>query len=245
MSSNFNKTKFNTFSITIDGQPNKDFLLVHNDECTLQNCTCPSISRVDEIKYLGIMVDKYLRWEAQSTMLTKKLRLLLHRFYLLRDIFNRKNLLLVYNALVESVLRYCVIVWGGLTKNARKGLQTSQNSLIKIMLRKDLLHPTDELYHESGIMNIKTIFIYQSLMYMFSQDHPLIEQERRYVTRAVVIETLELRFFKNCCSQRFIFYVGPKYYNRIPLEVRRIRNRKRFSRELRKLLFENRFTFDL
>lgn len=87
LSLNINKSKFITFSInnsTIDINNIK----IHEVTCdTVQNCICTNnITSVEHIKYLGLYIDKNLRWEKHITETVLKLNKVIYKMYLLRDI---------------------------------------------------------------------------------------------------------------------------------------------------------------
>ena len=60
-----------------------------------------TIKLVNDIKYLGVVVDKHLRWGKHIEHITKEIRSLVPVFYQLRNIFQQKELIAIYKALVE------------------------------------------------------------------------------------------------------------------------------------------------
>ena len=72
------------------------------------------IEQVDHYKYLGVIIDNKLNWEPQSTAVYKKIN---KRMFFLRKLrsFNVDNTLLclLYNSIIQSVISFCVIAWGG------------------------------------------------------------------------------------------------------------------------------------
>ena len=72
------------------------------------------ISSAEKVKYLGIYVDNYLRWNVQIKSMVQKLRGLLYKFAQLKHILSIQHLKIVYKALIESILKDGIIDWGGL-----------------------------------------------------------------------------------------------------------------------------------
>lgn len=170
LSMNMDKTKYMKFSLISSEHPTEMKFHIHKNTCNNKNgnnCSCPSIEKAETVRYLGILIDHHLRWDKQTSNVAERLRLLLYKFYRLRDILSRKNLLIVYKALAESIIQYCIMVWGGTFNNSLRHLQTTQNSIIKIIFRKERLFPTDQLYLETGILNVRSIYSYQCLKWMF------------------------------------------------------------------------------
>lgn len=105
LSLNISKTKYMAFSKTIADRP-----VFQNIQT--RNLNEPILETKD-IKYLGVHIDNNLKWEPHINFITKKLRYLVYKFYLLRQSLNEQLLLMLYYSLVESILRYGIIIWGG------------------------------------------------------------------------------------------------------------------------------------
>ena len=164
------------------------------------------------------MLDQHLRWNEHIIYIKKKIRLFTHTFFMLRDILHKKNLITIYKILVESIIRYCIIVIWGRLYNILTLLQTAQNSLLKIILRKNKLYNTMLLYNKSDTLNIRNLFTYYCLLYMFNKsDHP--NHVTLYDTRFSEKRLVEISLFKKSHSQRFVFYLGPKLFNLLPQAV--------------------------
>lgn len=97
--------------------------------------------------YLGVIIDQHIRWSEHITNVSKRLPTLMHTFYNLRDILPRRKLLMFYNSLVEAVIRYCIVAWGGTFNTTLNILQTTQNTILKIIFNKSKLYSTEKLYN--------------------------------------------------------------------------------------------------
>lgn len=248
LSLNVQKTKFMAFSLLSNDQPKNDNIFVHDVFCKNNlNCNCGKVMKVNEIKYLGLMIDHHLRWNVHAMYVVKRLRRLMYKFYQLRDILNKKNLLIIYNALIESILRYCITVWGGSYKNALKNLQVIQNSIIKIILKKNYRYSTDLLYTETGLFNVRLLYIYQALQWMTNiidsnQENVLLSFP--YNTRSVSNQNIETPAMHKSHTQRHINFLGPKLYNLLPLNLKSIRKKQLLKKTLRIYLQENHQIFE-
>lgn len=170
--------------------------------------------------------------------MTTKIRKLFYKFYQLRDILNIKLLKLVYNALVESILRYCIIIWGGSYNNAIHNLEVSQHIIIKIIFKKENKYSTDLLYNETGLLNIRSLFIHSCLIYLTKIDCLLVAHE--YTTRSIANITLQVPLQHKSHTQRFITYFAPKFFNILPLNIKLLqRNIKKFKIKTRNFISAN------
>lgn len=244
LSLNVDKSKFLTFTLSADDQPEKSFLIVHKRNCQHRNeCVCPEIKKTNKIKYLGVMVDHHLRWNEHIEYITKKTRILIHKFYELKGILNRKNLFIVYDSLVASIINYCIVAWGGLFKNSLNNLQVTQNSILKIILNKSRLYNTTLLYNEAKALNIKNAYSYHSLLWYYKARNS-VYISHDYPTRSVINKHLIIPLYKKTHTQRFIFYYGPKLYNILPLNIKNIQKLNKYKIEIKKFIFDNQDKID-
>ena len=77
---------------------------------------------------------------------------------MLREILNKNLLVSIYKALVESVIRYAIVVWGGLNKTSLYPLNIVQNSILKIIYKKTRLYHASLLYSES-VLDARCLYI--------------------------------------------------------------------------------------
>jgi len=231
---NIKKTKCITFSVTRSKQPLFDKINLTSTE---------TIECVSEIKYLGVMLDQHLRWDVHALFIAGKLRKAIHIFYILRNILTKHFLGMVYTSLIESILRYGIIVWGSLLPSNAHSLQTVQNSLVKIMLGLNRLFPTDDLYQKNKILNIKALYVHTLLCWMHKNKHKNVTITHRYMTRGNVNEHVARnKYSKSICQRQSNFY-GSKYYNILPHHLKTIKNFKKFSASVKNFILENLWRF--
>ena len=85
------------------------------------------IKRAQQVKYLGIMVDENLTWNEQYKSLKGKIQNALSSLWKLQNILPQSKLDQVYNALLESHLRYSDELWGKLSNTKLDHLRRLQN----------------------------------------------------------------------------------------------------------------------
>lgn len=245
LSLNVEKTKFITFSTTISDQPNSTKISIHKPSCQNENsCNCSKIEKVNSIKYLGIILDQHMRWTEHISYVKKKIRQLMHKFYILRDILSRKNLMILYNSLVESILNYCITTWGGTYNKHLYNLQTAQNTILKIILRKNKLFSTETLYDEIKLFNIRQLYTYRTLLWMHSNNDKFSAQRTKR-TRSTENTLLQTPLFKKSHTQRFLLFFGPKLYNLLPPSLRNFKKIKKFKTALKHFMLQNLRIFEI
>ncbi|KAJ8952344.1 hypothetical protein NQ318_017238 [Aromia moschata] len=73
---------------------------------------CQSSKAENHIKYLGIVIDKHLRWDYHIKYICDKLRAILFKFKYLKQIFDIEHMKTLYYSLVESHITYGMVGWG-------------------------------------------------------------------------------------------------------------------------------------
>lgn len=236
---NLQKTKFITFALTQASCSNlKKFIIVHDrDHCT-DGCDWESFIEVtDTIKYLGIHVDRLLRWKDHVMYLLKIIRSSIPKFKLLVNILPRKILFTVYYALVQSVLEYGIVGWGAAYRSHLVNLEILQKFILKIIMKKDRLYSTELLFSEARVFTLKQLFYKNALMTIFKNERRLDGYEHSYSTRSQMRVQLQVPRSHKTFAQMHAHCVGIRLYNTLPEEKRRANSLKYFTKNIRSFIF--------
>lgn len=239
LSLNIKKTKYITFAPNISHQPTLNRLRLHLPLCESNHCSCPVIERVSSIRYLGVIIDQRLRWHDHISLLNRRLRMLIHKFYILRGMLSRKTLMMVYGSLAESLIRYCIPVWGGAFSTTMKVLQITQNTLLKIITKKVRRFPSKMLFDEANVLSVRLLFTHQCLIRVHKHNLRNIADGRDGPnTRSLSERDIPVDFFRKSVTQRSFFFFGPKFYNSMPRELRQVIQHRRFKTEVKKYILQ-------
>lgn len=157
---NTDKTNYICFSkITSSQPPPKHVLKIH--VCNLNDtlCTCTKINKVSSTKYLGIIIDEKLSWHPHIDYLNNRIRKLIWIFKILRHIASISLLNQIYVALAQSIMTYCIPVWGGASKMKFLEVERGQRCLLKTMLFKPYRYSTSDLYSECKLLSMRKLYI--------------------------------------------------------------------------------------
>lgn len=165
LSSNINKTYYLKFSIRSPPSTSLN-IFCHNCPSPLDNtCTsCPKIPITDNVKYLGITIDSQLRFSKNIELLTGRIRKFLFVFKKLRTFVDRPSLMIVYMALCQSLLAYCISSWGGASKTILLPLERAQRAVLKVGTFRPYYFCTAERYRQCKVLTIRQLFITQTLL---------------------------------------------------------------------------------
>lgn len=169
------------------------------------------ITKVESTKYLGILVDQRLTWHSHLELIMSRTRKLIWVFKTLRHVANKKLLNQIYLSLAQSILTYCIPVWGGATKIKFLELERAQRSLLKVMHFKPYRFPTTELYRLSDNLTVRQLYIMAAILRIHKSlpYNPDI-QNRRRKDNIIPTNTINTTF----ASRQYINKSG-KLYNSI------------------------------
>jgi len=233
---NLRKTKYIKFSLT-DIPQDGTGIIIH--ECNNKPiCNCLNITETNTIKYLGIEVDSNLRWDIHADSLSKQLSFLIYKFYLLRSILDKNLIIMLYKSLVESRLRYCNVVWGGLCNEHLIKVENVQKRIIKTIFKLNRMYPSSLLFSENGLLTVRGLYILDAVSFVHSSSH-FSQIGHTKNTRSNVKKNLQVQKCNFTAVQKFISFNGPRLYNQIPAEIKNIVNIYRFKKATKQYILRN------
>lgn len=185
---NVSKTSFIQFSFS---KNNLNNITIRAHSCNYPNgtgCSCLSINKVTHVKYLGVILDERLSWEPHINVVTCRTRKLIWVFKKLRHAADFSLLRNIYYALAQSILGYCIGVWGGACKTRMMQLERAQRSLLKVMTFKPFRYPSKQLYENCELLTIRQLYIFQIITKKHKQTPcPVNEYKRKRVIKNVCL----------------------------------------------------------
>lgn len=231
---NFQKTFYMPFTSYAHKLPNFGPLNIDGSE----------ILEVDKIKYLGIVIDRHFRWNFHINGLTNKLRYLSQRFKILKSLLTIEKLKTIYFALIQSQLQYGILAWGSADDCYLNKLGNTQKFILKTILNKGYKYPSDLLYRESGILDIRQIYCLSALKYSYKNNLHRQKIEHQHSTRYKKDHCPTPRSNKTV-GQKNHKYIAPRLYNSLPSDIKSITSfasfKTRCSRWL--LMHDRKYTY--
>ena len=134
------------------------------DSVTYNNIT---ISRETQVKYLGLILDENLNWKAHIDDLCIKLKRFFPIFYNIRNYLNEDHVRTIYFTMLYSRIKYGSITYG-LSSNENIGrLQTLQNKLLKVLLKKPFRYSTNLLHKDLFLLQVNDMVKQEILAFVF------------------------------------------------------------------------------
>lgn len=224
------KTNYICFTKYNNTQPPDNFKikLHYCDNHLVSDCSCTELKKVFNARYLGVMLDQRLSWNHHIELLIGRVRKLIWTFKTLRHIARMGLLHKIYFALAESVITYCISVWGGATKTSFLNLERAQRALLKVMFFLPYRFPTDSLYLTSGILSVRRLY----LLRIVTRKHKSISYDPRKTNRRTIVNVVSQPRVKSVFAKRqfvsqsaYIYNTLNKKLNFYPLAYIECKNR--------------------
>lgn len=210
---NVTKTNYLPFAVKSNLLPPTSFnILAHSCDSTDLSCSCTSLQRATNVKYLGVILDNLLSFKPHIDLLVSRLRKLIYIFKTLRYIANQCVIKMLYTALCQSLIEYCIVSWGGTYKTSLIEVERAQRTILKVAAGLPFRYSTLELYKKWGVLSVRKIFILQTVIRKHSlltfKINTTYDKRRKGNVSPMVSLNTKL-------SQRFFCYLGSFLYNKL------------------------------
>ena len=123
-----------------------------------------SIKQIEVVKYLGILIDENLTWDAHINHVINKLLKFCSIFYKIRNLVPPSIMKKIYFALIHSHLVYGIELYANTFATYLDPLIKLNNKILRIIQFKPFRTPTKQLYSE---FNTLPILISTSIMFCY------------------------------------------------------------------------------
>jgi len=181
--------------------------------CTKPNapCSCPLLERTSSVKYLGVIIDETHGFHQHIESLTGRVRKLVYIFKNLRYVSDFAIIKLVYLALCQSIVNYCVTIWGGAPSTTLLPLERAQRLILKVGLFLPRLYPTSKLYSLYGVLTVRQLFILQIILHKHSQ----LKFDSNYNNKRRKHDVCSNVNYRTKFSGKFFCFLGSYLYNKL------------------------------
>ena len=100
------------------------------------NISNTSLPQVENIKFLGLIIDDKLTWQAHLSSSVKKLSCCTGRLNRITQFISSDHHTSLYHILFESYLSYGVSVWGGAKPSKLQPVFRAQKKAIRVIFRE-------------------------------------------------------------------------------------------------------------
>lgn len=196
----------------------------HTYECLHNNkdrCLCENIQIVEHYRYLGLLVDCHFSWKLQVNDVCSKLQSVLGKFFHLSGIINRKTMYMLYYALADSIITYCLSSYGLTFKTYLDRIKQLQIRLLKYLVTKKTKLKCKPHY-EKLFKICKIIPVHMKVEYLIAIEQFHINKYKdtrshKYSTKLAKKGKYVIPSITNYYGKRTRQYLTPVIYNKIDM----------------------------
>ena len=206
----------------------------------LQSGEC--IRFADSVKYLGCVFDSFLSLDNQLQKITSVSYLHLRKISSIRNKVSKPNLEALVHAFISSQLDYCNILYVNLPKKSLNRLQKLQNAAIRIIFNVRSRHPVSSFYAQLHWLNVEQRVIFKCLLLVFKTIHGQAPNTMNNMISVRNNDNLLLQdmYYNNSkLGKRAFIYYASRYWNILPLAIRRASTVAHFKTSLKSYLLMN------
>ena len=201
-----------------------------------------------ETCFLGVIIDKKLTWKQHIQHISDKISKTVALLRLLRYIFPKRILKLIYLSLIYSYLNYCNVIWGGAYDTVLQPLYILQKKAIRLITSSHYLEHTAPLFKSLELLNIHQIFKLNCLLlvYKCTKNNYFMEFKNKlhsnssihsYNTR--INSLLRLPSDKQKLIRKSYLCKSIELWNTVDVDIRNINSITVFKKKIKILLIEN------
>ena len=190
---------------------------------------------VESVKFLGVEIDKLLKWSSHIETLTKKLSQVCYAIRIINKYIDYSVTKILYYANFESRMRYGIIFWG-INLNTNSVFKV-QKRILRIMLKMQYRESCRGKFRQEGLLTVYGMYLHECLLYFFKNKEWFLQNNinHNYNTR-----TLNINFptHRLTMTERSPSYMCIKIYNHLKTEIKSIINLREFNKKTKKFLVD-------
>lgn len=201
------------------------------------------LSKVNHIKFLGVIIDEKLTWKQHLLSVCTKISQITGILYRIRNCLTPECIRLVYLSAAYPHFLYCSAIWGGAFKTLLDGLFLAQKKIIRIMYFKPKYEHTNNLFNEHKIMKLPDIVFSQTCLFVFKSLYVFpVKSDFEFPShnvntrRPMDVKTPQCRTVH---AQRSVCVRGVRSWNSLPQHIKEINSINLFKTKIKSSVFHS------
>lgn len=207
--------------------------VLHSSACT--RCTCVPLEYADSVKYLGLFFDSSLKWHIHIPYICKKLRsasCFLYKSKYLMPLSVRKS---VAHALVYSVLRYGITVFGNCSASWKVRIDSLLRGILKSVSYKLQVPEDTTLFNFLELPNCQTLYLHTvTLRHFWSNEFKIASSSSRVLRHE---QPFQIPRVRTRYGESTRAYYVPHIFSQLPSELLTVTSLRKLKKRLRSITF--------
>ena len=201
-----------------------------------------TLEEKNSTKYLGILIDNKLTWQAHIDSLKAKLSQSCYALYMLKSYANIEAMKHVYYGLIYSKIEYCISSWGGCCVSRLSPIIKLQKKAIRLICNKPYIEPTHNLFIKMKMLKLVDIFKLKicTLVQHVKNNNIVgdllirpLSHTHKHFTRLQKRNNFYIPSSNTNLGKTSFNYLAPKMWQEVPEHIKNI-NSNRFKFQLKK-----------
>lgn len=176
----------------------------------------------ESTKFLGTFVDADMNWRSQLDHVSKKINSGFYALLQLRHIFDIKQLINIYYALIYPHLTYNIIVWGN--ANTANRIFISQKKIIRLLFSLRRMESCRPLFKQYNILTLPCIYIYKCIIYTVRNINNFERNSNTHGYPTRHGNFLKIPNHNSALYEKAPSYMGIKLFNSLPSVLKEEKN---------------------
>lgn len=192
----------------------------------------------ENVKFLGLQIDKNLSWHTHIKSICKKLSSMCYAMHTIRKLTSLEVVMALYFANVQSQLTYGVIFWGN-SPLWRKVFKI-QKKIVRIITGKNKITHCKPLFKQLSIMTLPSLYIYHTILFAMKNIKPQLNCDiHNHQTRKRT--DIHIVTHRTCLYAHSPHYSSTKLINKLPKTIKETQNYNILKKKLKQYLTQNAF----
>lgn len=178
------------------------------------------IERVNQVKFLGVVLDEKLSWKAHVEYVKQKISKIIGILFKVKDLFDCSLLHMLYCSMILPYFTYCVEVWGNTYSNTTKPLVLLQKKAIRIINKRGYREHTNDLFLATRQLKFKDLVDLKCLILMWKAKQRMLPDAVQNLFHVVSQDVCHRRkhnfrssFARTTQKQKCVSVYGVKLWN--------------------------------
>jgi hypothetical protein len=194
-----------------------------------------TVQVIDDVKFLGVRVDRNLKWSSHILQLSKKLNSVCFCLSVLKNKVNKQTLITVYYAYFFPLLKYGIIMWGSCSGSLN--ILKTQKRAVRIILHLNSRESCRSAFKTLKILTLPSLFLLEILSYVHKNKDEFMLRNHSHAYSTRQRHDFQYPIHRLTLFERAPYYNGVKLYNRLPSHLRTLTSNV-FRKSLKEILLE-------
>uniref|UniRef100_A0A1B6GBB2 Reverse transcriptase domain-containing protein n=1 Tax=Cuerna arida TaxID=1464854 RepID=A0A1B6GBB2_9HEMI len=178
----------------------------------------PNLTKVEEVKHLGMTIDNRLSWNDHVDQLCARLSSAIFALKRIKLISTTAATKTAYHAIFETHLRYGIILWGSSSAQNLQRVLVLQKHAVRIMAGLSFPDTCRDAFRILNILTVTSIYIIDAIVYASKQTLQTHREIHSYNTRHA--DNLHLPAHRTTLFTKKPSFAGAKLMNMLPHHLR-------------------------